>query len=128
MAKAVRRGDALGFVRQAEEFLVSARQNLDEGRFNAATFNAVQSMINANDALTVYFLEKRASADHREGLKLHAEVVKRINDASQREKLKDAFELRAQAGYLGEPMPKAEGEKTLRLANQFLNWVKQHVK
>lgn len=128
MAKDVRRSDALRYLRQAEEFQASARQNMGAERFNAATFNAVQSMINSNDALTVYFLEKRASADHREGLKLHADVVKRINDGSQRSKLKDALDLRSQAGYLGESISKAKAEKTLRLATQFLNWVKQYVK
>ena len=114
MAKNVRRSDALRYISQAEEFLASARQDMDAERHNAATFNAVQSMINGNDALTVYFLEKRASTDHREGLKLHADVVKRINDSSQRSKLKDALDLRSQAGYLGESISKAKAYNTVK--------------
>ena len=127
MVKAVRRSDTSKFINQAEEFLASAKQSLEQSRYNATTFNAVQSMINANDALTVHFLEKRASTDHREGLKLHADVVKQISDASQRIKLKNAFELRSRAGYLGDPMSKTEAEKTLRHASQFLTWVKQRI-
>ena len=127
MAKTVRRSDTSKFINRAEEFLAAAKQSLEESRKNAATFNAVQSMINANDALTVHFLEKRASTDHREGLKLHADVVKQINDGSQRTKLIDAFELRSRAVYLGESMSKAEAEKTLRHAVQFLSWVKQKI-
>lgn len=114
MAKAVRRAESVKFLRQAEEFLASAKQNHEEGRMNAAVFTAVQSMINANDALTIHYLEKRASTDHREGLKLHADVVKQINDGSQRKKLKNAFELRSHSGYLGEPMSKADADKTVR--------------
>ena len=66
MARAVRREAAAAFLRQAEEFLASARDNFAARRFNAAGFDAVQALVNANDALTAHFLGTRASMDHRE--------------------------------------------------------------
>ena len=124
MVRDVKRTEAKGFIRQAEEFLESARHNLDQQRFNVAAFDAVQSMINSNDALTIHFLRKRASKDHREALKLHADVVKIINDGSQRKKLKSAIDIRASAGYMGESITKKDAEKLVRYAVQFHFWVK----
>jgi HEPN domain-containing protein len=128
MAKEVRQADALKYMRQAEEFLQAALENYDSGRYNAATFNAIQSMLNANDALTVYHLGQRASADHREGVKLHAEVAKIVNDSSQKSRLSTTFEMRADAGYRGEIMSKLDADKAIKNANRFFAWVKEKVK
>ena len=128
MAKEIKRSDAGRYVCQAEEFLAAAKQSLASGMNNAAAFNAVQAMINANDALTIFYLGQRASADHWEGLKLHADVVKILNDGSQRDKLKGAIDLRSHAGYLGDIISKGDAEKMVRYAVQFISWVKSNVK
>jgi len=118
----------MNYLAQAEEFLASARQSMESNRYNATGFNAVQAMINANDALTIFYLEQRASADHREGIKLHADVVKIINDGSQRERLKEAMQLRSDVGYMGTSVSKNDAERILRRATQFIAWVKKYVK
>ena len=128
MVKKIRKKEASQYLSQAEEFLASASQNLKEKRFNAAGFSAIQSMINANDALTIYYLEQRASKDHREAIKLYVDVVKIINDSSQRNRFKEAMDKRAYVGYLGTPISKKEAEKLLRSATQFLIWVRKYVK
>jgi len=128
MVKDIRKGDAAKYLAQADEFLNAAKNSLESGMFNAAAFNAVQAMINANDALTGSYLGQRASADHREGLKLHADVVRIINDGSQRDKLKDAMELRSHAGYMGVAISKADAERTVRHAVQFVSWVRDRVR
>jgi uncharacterized protein (UPF0332 family) len=104
MVKEVRKKQAVQYLVQAEEFLASASQNLKAKRLNAAGFSAIQSMIYANDALTIYFLERRASKDHREAIKMHIEVVKIINDGSFRTRFKEAMDKRAYVGYLGTPI------------------------
>lgn len=128
MVKEVRKKEALQYLMQAEEFLASAIQNLNEKRLNAAGFSAIQSMINANDALTIYHLERRASKDHREAIKMHIDVVKIINDGSQRGRFKEAMDKRAYVGYLGTPISKKDAEKLLRSAKLFLIWVRKYVK
>ena len=128
MVKEVRQADALKYIRQAEEFLQAALQNYDSDRYNASTFSAIQSMLNANDALTIHYLGQRASADHREGLKLHADVAKILNDSTQKSRLSNAFELRADAGYRGDLMSKLDAEKAIKSANRFFDWVKKKLK
>ena len=125
MARTVRREAAAGFFRQAKEFLESARRNFDEGRYNAAGFDAVQSLINANDALTARFLGTVASLDHREAVRLHADVVRLLGDASQAEGLRRALDQRSAIGYLGVPASRARTERVVRDAARFLEWVRR---
>ncbi|MFQ6127785.1 MAG: HEPN domain-containing protein [Thermoplasmata archaeon] len=128
MVRKVRRSDAFGYLRQAEEFLSSAQDNLQLERFNVAGFNAIQSTINANDALTIYFLERRASANHREAIRLHIDVIKVIKDDAQRDKLKKSLDMRSTAGYLGKPISEKDARKLVRYAAAFTKWVKRHVR
>ena len=128
MVKEIRRSVAKKYMKQAEEFLAAAKENMEDNRYNVAGFTAVQAMINSNDALTIYFLEKRGSSDHRECVILHKEVVKIINDSSQRDRLKESLELRSNAGYMGEAISKSKAERMVRLASNFIEWVKRHLK
>jgi len=128
MVKEIRRAEAKKYMKQAEEFLIVAKENMQESRYNVAGFTAVQAMINSNDALTIYFLEKRGSSDHRECVILHKEVVKIINDGSQRDRLKEALELRSNMGYMGEAISKSKAERMVRLASNFIEWVKRYLK
>ena len=128
MVRKVKRSDASAFLQKSKEFLASARDNLKKERFNAAGFDATQSMINANDALTVFFLERRASTDHREAVRLHVDVVKTIKDGSKRQVLKKSLDLRSEAGYLGRAISKRNSETLVKSAVSFLGWVEKYVK
>ncbi len=127
MARAARPEAAEGFLRQAEEFLASARDSLAAGRLNAAGFDAVQSLINANDALTAHFLGTIASLDHREAVRLHVDVVRITGDASQRDVLKGALDERSDFGYVGKRASRASVEKVLRDTARFLEWVRRAI-
>lgn len=101
MVREIRKLEVGSYLDQSEEFLESARDNMNKDRFNAAGFNAIQSMINANDALTIFFLEQRASKDHKEAVRLHVDVIRIINDSSCRNLFKNALDLKSTVGYLG---------------------------
>ena len=128
MVKEIAKSEAAGYLRQADEFLDSTRDNLAKNRLNAAGFDAIQAMINANDALTIYFLGKRASRDHKEAVRLHVDVVRAINDSSCRDILKGALDMRSAAGYLGSRIGKGNTERLVSSAIRFVGWVKKYVK
>lgn len=128
MVKEVSKRETLNYIMQAEEFLDSAVDNLNKRRFNAAGLNAIQCIINANDALTIHFLGRRASKDHREAVKFHVDVIKIIHDNSCRSIIKNALELRSYVGYLGKPTSKKDAEKLVRSSVKFLEWVKRYVR
>ena len=85
-------------------------------------------MINANDALTICFLERRASTDHREAMKLHIDVIKTTKDDAQRDALKRSLDMRSEAGYLGKAISKKDAGRLVRYAVSFMRWVKEYVK
>ncbi len=127
MAKVLNRHEAKRFLSSAKEFLESARDDLDKCRTNAASFTAVQAMINANDALTVHMMGKRATRGHREALELHIKVVRKTNDNSYRVVFQRALEARNDAGYTARPVPKRESESVVRNAISFIAWVEDQI-
>lgn len=128
MVRKIIKVEADSYLRKAEEFLSSAQDNLTNGRPNAAGFDATQAIINANDALTIYFLEKRASTDHREAIKLHIDVIRITSDSSCRNIIKNALEMRSAVGYLGESIAHSKAATLVRSAIKFVDWVKRYIK
>ncbi len=128
MVKEIRKEEADSYLKKAEEFLEEAKESFLKNRFNVAGFNAIQTVINANDALTITILGKRASMDHREALRIHTDAVRVINDSSCRRILKDSLDSRTEVGYSGRMISKASAESLLRDAVRFLGWVKRYTK
>ncbi len=128
MVKEVRKSESSSYLKQAEEFLELAKGGFERGFYNAAGFNAIQAIINANDAVCIYFLGRRASTDHREAVKLHTDIIRIMNDASQRRRLSGALEQRSEVGYLGKPISKSIAEKLLKDAILFIEWVKKYIR
>ena len=121
MVKDAVKHEALGYLRQSEELLDSAILSLDNNWNNAAGFSAIQAIINANDALTVYHLEKRASRDHKEAIRLHIDVIRKINDTSGRDILKHALDQRSVVGYTATPISKDDSNYAKSELRMLLN-------
>ncbi len=128
MAKEVSKSEAGSHLRISAEFLDSAIDNINKSRMNAAGFDAIQSIINANDALTVKFLGQRASKDHKEANRLHVDVIRILNDSTCRGILKNSLEMRADAGYTGRDLSKRDSQCLVNNAAKFLEWVKRYVR
>lgn len=127
MVRDIIKSESLGYLKQSEEFLNAALLSMDKGLFNAAGFNAIQAIINANDALTVYYLEKRASKDHKEAVRLHIDVIRKTNDSSGRDALKQALDQRSLVGYTAKPISRENAERHVKSAAKFVDWAKRHV-
>ena len=121
------KGRAAEFLQHAKEFLSSAMDNLKKGRPNAAGFDAVQSIINSNDALTVKFLGRRASKDHREAVNLHVDVIKVVHDDFGRDIIKEALDKRSAIGYMGKKMGTADAKSMVDKAIRFAGWVEKAI-
>ena len=65
----------------AEEFIRSARDNLEKDRYKASLDHSIDAVIAANDAFTIFFIEQIPSIDHKEAISLHKEAGKKINGA-----------------------------------------------
>jgi len=115
------------FLEQSKEFLSSALDNLNKNRANAAGFNAIQAIINANDALTVHFLGRRASKDHREAISLHTDVIKAIHDDFGRGIVKEALDKRSAVGYVGKKLSVSDAKSFVDKAIKFVGWVEKKI-
>ena len=118
---------ARDFLLQAKEFLSSALDYLNKSRPNGAGFDAIQAMINSNDALTIHFLGKRASKDHREATGLHVDVVKIIHDDSGRAIIKEALDKRSGVGYVGKKISISDAKSIVDKAIKFVGWVEKTI-
>lgn len=127
MAKEISKSESRSYLKQAEEFLEIAKKGFEKDFYNATGFNAIQAIINANDSLCIHYLGRRASMDHREAIKIHIDIVRIINDASQKQRLSRALEQRSAVGYLGKPLSKNNAEKLLKDAIIFIEWVKNNL-
>ena len=127
MVKEVRKSESSSHLQQAEEFLEIAKKGFERNFYNASGFNAIQAIINANDAICIHLLGRRASTDHREAIKLHTDLTRTINDASQKRRLSMALEKRSEVGYLGKPISKKIAENLLKDAIIFIEWTKRNI-
>lgn len=116
------------FLKKSTEFLEEAKDSLVKERFNAAAFLAAQSAINANDALTLKFLSKRATKDHKDALKLNKQVVTKLNDSKGRSYLRELLDAIRIYGYSEKRCSKSEATRLIKNAQKFESWVRGLVK
>ena len=79
MTRPVDQSKAKNYLRKAEDSIYLAKIAFKEGKDDAAAMNAVHSAINALDALTTFYLGKRASGDHTAVLPLTRETLAQVN-------------------------------------------------
>ena len=125
MAKNIAKSEHKKFLELSEEFLAAALECAEKGRYNAAGLNAIHSVINANDAFTVFFLQKRASTDHAEAIKLHKDTVKAVGGlkSSVQLKITESLGMKSHAGYEGSKLTKTKTDKLIKNAINVLAWV-----
>ena len=128
MAREVKKSESSSYLMLADEFLELSKNGFEKKFYNASGFNAIQAIINANDALCIHLLGRRASTDHREAIKLHTDLTRITNDASQKQRLNNALEKRSEVGYLGKITSKKVAEKLLKDAIVFIEWTKRQLK
>lgn len=114
-------------LKDAIEFLESARRNLEEGRYKSALLNSGDAAIAANDALTIFLLGKVGSRDHQEAVMLHKEAGIKINE-NKSDILQNLIAERHRKGYRVFVVSKSLAETDVRNAFKFVNWVIEKLK
>lgn len=119
---------------EAEFWLQSAKtlfnseiQNSE--KYTVVVAQAIHSIIRANDALTLKFLNKRA-IKHIEAPELFLSLIEQNKIPAKfadlrKTVIEPAVQTKSKADYKGLSVSKAEAEKWLRLAGKFLNCAKE---
>jgi len=93
-----------------------------------SAFNAIQSIINANDALTIFNIGKKATKDHREAILLHKEVVRKTGDSSKLSIIQISLDARDAVGYdVKKIFGRKKCEILVKRAERYLFWVKSYL-
>jgi len=114
-------------LKDAIEFLESAKSNLGEARYKSALLDSGDAAIAANDALTIFLLGKVGSRDHQEALLLHKEAGIILNE-NKSEILQNLISERHKKGYRVFVVSKALAESDVRNAFKFVNWAVEKLK
>lgn len=121
------KGGALNRIKDAEEFLESAFDNLQNNRFKASLDHSIDGTIAANDAFTIHFIGAVASLDHREAISLHKEAGRKISENKAAE-IALLLEERHRKTYRCYPVSLNLADITFKRASRFLSWVKDKLK
>mgnify|MGYP001619814259 CR=1 FL=1 len=114
-------------LKDADEFIASARDNMAANRFKACLDHAIDAVIAANDAFTIHFLEEVASYDHHEAITLHKLAGQKINENKASE-ISILLEERHRKTYRTVSVTSNLAELNLKKAERFVDWVKNKVK
>lgn len=125
MAKEVDKQTSVRYLQKAEEFYGIAVKALEDGKFDAATFNATQAVFLSNDAFCIYFLGRRASKDHREAMNLHVEAARMVSDTSKKSFIYRVFDDRSESGYTERSVKSEDARKMVLQCRRFIDWVRQ---
>jgi HEPN domain-containing protein len=128
MVKEIRKELADKYLHKAEEFYASALENFQKRRFNAACFDASQSIIMANDSFCIAILGRRASKDHREAVNMHIEAARVVADTSKKEIISMGIDQRSEFGYTEKTAQAEDAHNLIVRSRRFVDWVKEKIK
>ncbi len=118
---------AITRLKDAFEFIESAKENLDKSRFKVALMNAGDAVISANDAFTIFILQEVATRDHSEAVILHKKAGNVVNQ-NKINILSSVLDKRHKFGYRPAEVSKRFAEGMVNDAIKFVKWVVEIVK
>lgn len=111
-----------GYITKAENSLRISKIALKEA-YDAAVMNAIHSAINALDALTTYFLGKRASGSHTDSLLLTKAILTTQEQGDIEKQYKSLISLKNASEYQPDMMSPKDAENSIKLAERIFDKV-----
>lgn len=123
------RSEYRSYLKVAQEYLESAKDNFAKGRFIPACGDAVHSVIAAGDALTIFFLGRRSAAQsHIDSIHLLKQVAPADEDlGNQITHYQRILGLKDSAEYGGGNVDRNDAESAVRGAERFLSFVQKRL-
>jgi len=127
MARSIDRKKSAGYLTKAENALRISKIAIKEGAYDAAVMNSVHSAINSLDALTTFFLGKRASGIHTEVLS----IIKGLLTPREYEETQKQFNtllgMKNESEYQPDLMSLSEAESAVKQAERIFERVKTKI-
>lgn len=109
---------------KAENSLRIAKIAIKEGAYDAAVMNAVHGTINSLDALTTFFVGKRASGLHTEVLSLIKGILAPREDEEIQKQFNTLLGMKNESEYQPDLMSLKDAESAIKLAERIFDKVK----
>ncbi len=128
MTRAIDSSKSKNYLKKAEDSLYIARIALKEGKYDNAVMSSVHSSINALDALTTFYLSKRASGAHTDVLSL----LKGIFTPSEYQDIQKQFtsllNLKNASEYQPDLMEQKDAQNAVKWSERILVRAKEKLK
>lgn len=128
MVRSLDRSKASGYITKAEDSLHISKIAIKEGAYDAAVMNAVHGAINSLDALTTYFLGKRASGVHTEVLSLIKGILTPREYEETQKQFNTLLGMKNESEYQPDLMNPKDAESAVKLAERIFEKVKTKIK
>ena len=124
MVRAVNPGKAVGYMTKAENSLRMAKIAIDQQAYDNSIMSAIHSAINALDALTTSYLNKRASGSHTDVLGLIKSIFppKEYNDVKKQ--FMSLIGKKNESEYQPDLMSQKDAQNVIKCAERILAKVK----
>ena len=112
------------FLKKAEEFLESAKQNLENKRWNAAVVNSIHAGISSADALTTFFYGVRSKGERHEEV---TSLIRKFNLLEQKsiQQLQKLISIKNKAEYEDKLLLENDAIDALNNSERFLKSIKE---
>ena len=124
MTRSVDQKKATGYITKAENSLHISKIAIKEAAYDATVMNAVHSAINSLDALTTYFVGKRASGAHTEVLSLIKGILAQREYEETLKQYNTLLGMKNESEYQPDLMSLKEAESAIKLAERIFEKVK----
>lgn len=128
MTRSLDRNKAAGYITKAENSLRISKIAIKEGAYDAAVMNAVHSAINSLDALTTYFVGKRASGVHTEVLSIIKGILTQREYEETQKQFNTLLGMKNESEYQADLMNSKDAESAIKLAERIFEKVKSKIK
>jgi uncharacterized protein (UPF0332 family) len=124
--RSVDRSKYRNYLLKSEEFLVTAKEALERGRYNTCVLNAVHSIISAADALLVFVKGFRyAGTRHEEAVELFSTIFPGEPEHDKNAtRFGTTLSIKNRAEYMEALLSFKDAADVLRDATRFLDYVK----
>lgn len=128
MTKAVDPSKAANYMIKAESSLNIAKIAITQQAYDNAVMSAVHSAINALDALTTFYLNKRSSGAHTDVLSLIKGIFSVQDYANIARQFNSLLSLKNASEYQPDLMGKDDAASSVKWAERIINKVKDKLK
>ncbi len=126
MARSVDQKKAVGYITKAKNSLHVSKIAVKEAAYDAAVMNVVHSAINSLDALTTYFVGKRASGAHTEVLSLVKGILTQREYEETQKQYNTLLGMKNESEYQPDLMSLKESESAIKLAERIFDIVQNY--